>query len=476
MTLKIHNTLSGMPEELVPGGEKRNSPADYPPVTIYSCGPTVYGYAHIGNFRTFVFNDILRRYLKFRGFAVDHAMNITDVDDKTIAGSNEEKITLKEYTTRYSDIFFEDLKTLNIETVEHVPRATESIDAMIDIISRLQEKGLTYEKDGSTYFSISKWDNYGRLSRLDSREIKSGLRYDTDEYEKDDVRDFVLWKASKKNEPTWETPFGAGRPGWHIECSAMIRKIFSATIDIHTGGVDLIFPHHENEIAQSEAAYDETFVRHWIHAEHLLVEGTKMSKSKGNFYTLRDLLEKGHSPRSIRYLLLSAHYRKQLNFTFDGLKQADQALDRIDNLLLRLKDIKKEEESFPELDGIINAFFDEFTETVDDDLNIAGGLGVFFDFLHKINSLIGEDKLTITDAQKVMAALERIDSVFGFIFFAEEGAGDIDAAEIESLIEERLAAKKEKNFARADEIRDILTEKGILLEDTKDGTRWKIKK
>ncbi len=476
MTLKIHNTLSGLADELIPGGKKQENPADYPPVTIYSCGPTVYSYAHIGNFRTFIFNDFLRRYLQFRGFAVDHAMNITDVDDKTITGSNEENVSLGEYTKRYSDIFFEDLQTLNIETVEHIPRATESIDAMVDIIKSLEKKGLTYEKEGSTYFSISKWDSYGRLSRLDSREIKSGLRYDTDEYEKDDVRDFVLWKASKENEPHWDTPFGSGRPGWHIECSAMIRKIFAKTIDIHTGGVDLIFPHHENEIAQSEAAYDEPFVRHWIHAEHLLVEGTKMSKSKGNFYTLRDLLKKGHSPRSIRYLLISSHYRKQLNFTFDGLKQADQALERIDNLLLRLNDIKKKEGNFPELESIINGFFDEFTATVDDDLNIAGGLGVFFDFLHKINSLISEEKLAQPDVKTVLEALEKIDTVFGFIFFPEPEEENFDVAAIEALIEERIAAKNKKNFARADEIRDQLIADGIILEDTKDGTRWKKKK
>ena len=340
MTLAIYNTLSGTVDEILPGGMKMDAPSEYPPVTIYSCGPTVYGHAHIGNFRTFVFNDLLRRYLKFRGFRVDHAMNITDVDDKTIAGALGEGVTLGEYTSRYTRIFLEDLGTLNIEPVEHMPKATESIDAMTDIIERLRKKSYVYEKDGSTYFSIARFDRYGRLSRLDRREIKSGLRYDTDEYEKDDVRDFVLWKAPKENEVSWDTPFGPGRPGWHIECSAMIRKIFGTTIDIHTGGVDLIFPHHENEIAQSEGAYDEPFVRHWIHVEHLLVNGSKMSKSKGNYYTLRDLLEMGYSPRSIRYLLVSAHYRKQFNFTLEGIAQADQALDRIDNLIVRLSDIR----------------------------------------------------------------------------------------------------------------------------------------
>jgi cysteinyl-tRNA synthetase len=336
MTLKIYNTLSRRVDELIPGGLKKENTADYPPVTIYSCGPTVYSYAHIGNFRTFMFNDFLRRYLKFRGYRVNHAMNLTDVDDKTINGAARENVTLKEYTERYIDIFLQDLKTLNIEAVEHMPRATESIDDMVDIIRALDEKGLIYEKEGSIYFSIAGWERYGRLSQLDRREIKTGLRYDTDEYDKDDVRDFALWKGAKEEAVSWETPYGRGRPGWHIECSAMIRRIFGTTIDIHTGGVDLIFPHHENEIAQSEAAYGETFVRHWIHAEHLLVDGAKMSKSRGNFYTLRDLMEKGMSPRSIRYLLLSAHYRKQFNFTLDGIRQADQALSRIDNLMVRL--------------------------------------------------------------------------------------------------------------------------------------------
>ncbi len=476
MTLRIYNTLTGTTDEIIPGGVKKDSVTDYPPVTIYSCGPTVYGYAHIGNFRTFVFNDFLRRYLKFRGFRVDHAMNITDVDDKTIAGALGEGVTLGEYTSRYTKLFLEDLASLNIEPVEHMPKATESIDAMMDIISRLSDKNYLYEKDGSTYFSIARFEPYGRLSRLDRREIKSGLRYDTDEYKKDDVRDFVLWKAPRENEVSWETPFGPGRPGWHIECSAMIRKIFNTTIDIHTGGVDLIFPHHENEIAQSEAAYDEPFVRHWIHIEHLLVNGSKMSKSKGNFFTLRDLLERGHSPRSIRYLLISAHYRKQFNFTLEGVTQADQALDRIDNLIVRLSDIRGgEEEPGTEVTGAVRALMDDFTAAVDDDLNISRGLGVFFEFLHAINTMINDGAVTRGGANLVMDALVRIDSVFGFIFFPRDAGEDVDVSWIESQIEERSNAKKEKDFARADAIRDALLEKGIVIEDTREGARWKRK-
>jgi cysteinyl-tRNA synthetase len=454
-------------------------------VTIYSCGPTVYSFAHIGNFRTFIFNDLLRRYLKFRGYSVNHAMNITDVDDKTIARAADEGVSLKDYTDRYTGIFMEDIKTLNIEPVEHMPRATDSIDDMIDIIKRLDEKHLTYKKEGSTYFSISGWDKYGQLSRLDSREIKTGLRYDTDEYDKDDVRDFALWKEAKAGEISWDTPHGRGRPGWHIECSAMVHKIFGGTIDIHTGGVDLIFPHHENEIAQSEAAYGEKFVRYWLHAEHLLVDGTKMSKSKGNFYTLRDLLDKGYSPRSIRYLLLSAHYRKQFNFTLDGIRQADQALGRIDNFLLRLREIR----NYGHAGGAaekISAFFKNFTQAVDDDLNITRGMGVFFEFLHAVNSLIDESRLTKKDAEDVLGALKKTDSIFGFIFFAEppytecaENAQPLplanEAERIEALVAQRADAKKAKNFALSDEIRNTLAAEGIILEDTKDGTRWKKK-
>lgn len=474
MTLKIYNTMSRKVEELIPGGIKKSDIKEYPPVTIYACGPTVYSFAHIGNFRTFMFNDLLRRYLKFRGFTVNHAMNITDVDDKTINGSLRDGVTLREYTEKYTAIFFDDLKTLNIESVEHNPKATESIDEMINILKRIDDKGILYSRDGSLYFNIAKFEQYGRLSALESRETKAGARYDADEYEKDDVRDFALWKAPKENEPFWETPYGPGRPGWHIECSAMIRKIFGTTIDIHTGGVDLIFPHHENEIAQSEAAYGERFVRYWIHVEHLLVDGAKMSKSAGNFYTLRDLIGKGYSPRSIRYLLMSAHYRKQLNFTLDGIKQADQALERIDNLIVRLRDVKKSGEASDETNSMTEKMLSEFTETMDNDLNISGGLGVFFDFVTKINTLIAEDKLTERDASIILDAIAKLDSVFGFISFGEEE--DVDSERINALVEERIQAKKDKDFRRSDEIRDMLKEEGIILEDTKDGTRWKRKK
>ncbi|MCL1865548.1 MAG: cysteine--tRNA ligase [Spirochaetes bacterium] len=474
MSLKIYNTLNRRIEELIPGGVKKDNIEDYPVVTIYTCGPTVYGYAHIGNFRTFVFSDFIRRYLKFRGFKVNHAMNITDVDDKTIKGAAANHVTLEEYTQKYTDIFFEDLRTLNIEPVEHNPKATESIKDIIDILEKIDEAGMLYEKDGSLYFNISKFSEYGKLSLLDKREIKSGISFDADEYEKEDVRDFALWKAQKEGEPFWETPYGQGRPGWHIECSAMIRKIFGTTIDIHIGGVDLIFPHHENEIAQSEAAYKEKFVRCWIHSEHLLVDGAKMSKSLGNFYTLRDLLAKGFSPRSIRYLLMSAHYKKQLNFTFEGIKQADQALERIDNFIVRLIDRKGDGENL-EVKSFTDKLIHEFIETVDNDLNISGGLGVFFDFIHKINLMITDDKISKKDAENILAALKILDQVFGFIFFENE-VEDPDKDRIDKLVDERIRAKKNKDFSRADEIRELLKNEGIILEDTKDGTRWKRKK
>ncbi len=476
MPLRIFNTLTGRVEEFTPGGVKKECAGDYPPVTIYSCGPTVYSYAHIGNFRTFMFNDFFRRYLKFRGFTVDHAMNITDVDDKTINGANQERLSLSDYTDRYIKIFFEDLKALNIEPVEHTPRATESIDGMIDLMSLLNEKGIMYEKDGSLYFSIKKFDSYGRLSRLDSREIRAGARYDADEYDKDDVRDFALWKASKEGEPSWDTPFGKGRPGWHIECSAMVRRVFGRTIDVHTGGVDLIFPHHENEIAQSEVAYGEKFVRYWIHVEHLLVEGTKMSKSKGNYYTLRDLLEKGYSPRAIRYLLISSHYRKQLNFTLEGINQAASALERIDNLVIRLGEITADSDENLMIKTISDDFIKKFIEHVDDDLNISKGIGDFFEYMHTVNSLIDEGRVFKSDAERLLGVLRRIDSVFGFIFFPGMAGGDVDVARIEKLIQERLDARKSRNFKRADEIRDSLLGEGIVLEDTKEGTRWKKRK
>ncbi|MDA3901193.1 MAG: cysteine--tRNA ligase [Spirochaetes bacterium] len=472
--VKFYNTMSRKLEEFIPGGVKKDSIDEYPPVSIYSCGPTVYGLAHIGNFRTFLFNDILRRFLKFRGFTVNHSMNITDVDDKTIKGAAAEGISLKEYTTRFTDIFFEDLKKLNIEDFEHYPRATESIDSMNDIINRLNSKDLVYRDGNSLYFSISKYDKYGKLSRIDPDAIKSGTRYDTDEYHKDDIRDFALWKEVEPDEQGWDIDMGHGRPGWHIECSAMIRKIYNSTIDIHTGGVDLVFPHHENEIAQSEAAYDEPFVRYWLHAEHLLVDNSKMSKSKGNFFTLNDLLEKGYPARSVRYLLMTAHYRKQFNFTLENLENAEQPLSRIDNIVELCLRSKKTGPVRPAVKDRISSLLDEFTTSLNHDLNISGAIGHLFEAVTDFNKIYNEDSFSKEEAESVIEVFKKIDTVLGFIFFKEKKSSQLSDEEIETYISRRNSAKSEKKWDEADSIRDLLLDKGIVLEDSKDGTRWKM--
>src|SRR5271169_3558605 len=328
-TIQVHNTLTAKVEPFVPqkAGEVR----------MYTCGPTTYDFAHIGNFRTFVFQDILRRFLKWRGFKLTHVMNLTDVDDRIIANSAAAGVSIREYTEKYVQAFFADCKTLSVESPEHWIRATENIDSMVELIQKLQKKTYTYDSEGSIYYRIAKFKDYGKLSKIDLSGIQTGARVDSDRYEKEDARDFALWKAPKPGEQFWETRIGPGRPGWHIECSTMSMKYLGETLDIHTGGVDLCFPHHENEIAQSEAATGKQFVRLWLHAEHLLVEGQKMSKSLGNFYTLRDLFAKGTKPSSIRYLLLSVPYRRQLNFTADSLTQAANSVERLRNFAARLK-------------------------------------------------------------------------------------------------------------------------------------------
>jgi cysteinyl-tRNA synthetase len=492
MTLRIYNTLTKKVEDF--------APLDNQNIRFYSCGPTVYGYAHIGNFRTFIFNDLLRRYLKYKGYKVHHVMNITDIDDKTIRNSQAEGVSLKEFTDRFTAIFFEDLDFLNIEKTEHYPRATDYIPQMVQFIEGLQKKGIAYESDGSIYFKIASFQPYGQLSNIDPTQIKSGLRYDTDEYEKEDIRDFALWKKAEANEPFWEAPFGKGRPGWHLECSVMSRELLGETIDIHTGGVDLIFPHHENEIAQSEALSGKKFVRFWIHAEHLLVDNRKMSKSLGNQYNLRDLMDKGYSGREIRFLLLGAHYRKKLNFTIEGLDAARNSLKRIDSLLRRLLDSMKSSEhiSFPKTEQ--ENFLNKFSQALDDDLNISEALGHFFDWLHSLNSDLemGENKLPVKDrnesgdktsSAEVLSALEKIDRVLGFVFadkFARGEKKEIRTAEknpalaglpwnekeIEGLLEERNQRRKNKDFSGADQIRDLLKSNGIMIEDTPKGSRW----
>jgi cysteinyl-tRNA synthetase len=402
--LRFYNTLTGKVEEF--------QPLEPGKVRMYTCGPTVYNYPHIGNFRTFVFQDILRRWLKLSGYQLLHVMNITDVDDKTIANAAAAGMSLRDYTDKFAQAFWEDSAVLSIEKPETVARATDHIEEMAALIERLLEKGLAYRSEGSVYFRIREFPRYGCLSGIDLSGIKPGARVDVEEYEKSDPRDFALWKAAKPGEPAWETSVGRGRPGWHIECSAMAMKYLGESFDIHTGGVDLVFPHHENEIAQSEGASGQPFVRYWIHCEHLFVEGEKMSKSKGNYYTLRDLLAKGHKPSALRYLLASVPRRKQLNFTFDGLHQATQSVERLRNFRLRLRTEKLPPGDTPAMAERAARARQEFDQALDDDINTAEALAAVFDLVRDVNSAMDGGKFRQDDAAPVEAVLDRFDSIF----------------------------------------------------------------
>jgi cysteinyl-tRNA synthetase len=459
--LRLHNTLTNAKEEF--------QPLEEGVVRLYTCGPTVYDYAHIGNFRTFVFQDFLRRYLRYRGFRVIHVMNITDVDDRIIQNSREQGVKLKDYTAKYTEAFLEDSKTLRIEPPDIMPRATDHIPEMVSLIKHLREKGYTYEKDGSVYFSISRFPGYGRLSKADFSGIQDGARVDTDKYDKENARDFVLWKARKEGEDYWETEIGPGRPGWHIECSAMSMKYLGETFDIHCGGIDLVFPHHENEIAQSEAATGRPFVRYWIHPEFLIVEGEKMSKSLGNFFTLRDLLAQGHSPEAIRYLLLSAHYRKQLNFTADGLRQAQAAIQRLHDFSLRMKELAGGFQSGADLAEEVGKARQDFVEALDDDLNTSAALAVVFDFVRSSYQRADQNGLSAGGASSALDFLKEADAMFGVL---KQQSGMLDE-EIAKQIQERQAARARRDFKEADRIREWLLACGIQLEDTREGVRWK---
>ena len=463
MALNFYNTLNRRLEPFEPLEGNR--------VRVYSCGPTVYNFVHIGNLRTFTFQDVLRRYLRYRGYELFHVMNVTDVDDKIIRSAGEAGQSLAEYTAEYRKAFEADTAQLRLETPERVTPATEHIGEMIELIRRLDEKGLTYQSEGSTYYRIAGFDSYGKLSHLDVKGIKAGARVDQDEYDKDDVRDFALWKASKADEPSWESPYGAGRPGWHIECSAMAMKYLGESFDIHTGGVDLVFPHHENEIAQAEGASGKPFVRFWLHAEHLLVDGQKMSKSLGNFYTLRDLLERGFASDAIRYLLASVPYRKQLNFTFDGLKAAQTAIERLRNFKRRLDTETFPAGSNPGVSTLADEARTQFEAGMDDDLNTAQALGAVFEFVRDVNTKIDAGEFQADNVADATGILDLFDSIFDVL--EVEQAGQVAADEIERLIEERLAARKARDFARSDAIRDDLRARGVILEDTPGGTRWK---
>ncbi len=466
MALRFYNTLSQQVEEFVP--LKDNT------VRMYTCGPTVWNFVHIGNLRTFTFQDVLRRWLRSRGHRLDHVMNITDVDDRIIQQSIEAGRPLAEYTETYTQAFLEDAAKLRLERPERLVKATEHISEMVEVIKQLGEKGCTYESDGSVYFRIACFPEYGKLSHTDFTGIRAGARVDSDKYDKADARDFVLWKARKQGEPAWDTELGSGRPGWHIECSAMAMKYLGETLDIHAGGVDLTFPHHENEIAQSEAATGKTFARFWLHSEHLMVEGQTMSKTLGNFYTLRDLLDKGYQPEAVRYLLASVPYRKQLNFTFDGLRSAATAIERLRNYKLRLETEKFVEGADEAVAQRSAEAARRFEESLDDDLNTAEALGAVFEYVRDTNTAMDSGEFRTGNAAGALDLMAKFDAVFDVLRPSERETA-ISDAEVEAMIAERANAKKARDFARADRIRAELTERGIILEDTKDGVRWKRK-
>lgn len=475
MALRFHNTLTQRVEIF--------EPAEAGVVRMYTCGPTVYNFVHIGNFRTFTFQDVLRRWLRHRGYRLNHVMNITDVDDKIIANAAKQGKSIQDYTAIYAKAFFEDAAALRLERPEYVVKATEHIPAMIEAIQQLEKTGCTYVTDGSTYFRISTFPEYGKLSHNDFSGIRSGARVDVDEYDKADARDFVLWKARRNSEPYWEAPFGEGRPGWHIECSAMAKQYLGDTLDIHAGGVDLIFPHHENEIAQSESITGRPLSRFWLHSEHLHIESQKMSKSLGNFYTLRDLLEMGYRPETIRYLLASVPYRKKLNFTFEGLKGAAKSIDRLREFELRLRSAKMTQVRNDRICDRTREAIREFEESLDDDLNTAEALAAVFEYVRAMNTALDEYEFGEENRAEASGVLKLFDEVFDVLnpsspaalgsYTGPQPELSITDAEIDSYIEERAMAKRQRDFARADAIRNLLQDKGVVLEDTKDGVRWK---
>jgi cysteinyl-tRNA synthetase len=474
----LHNTLTNRLEPLEPihKGEVR----------IYTCGPTVYDYAHIGNFRTFVFQDILRRFLQAREYRVLQVMNMTDVDDRIIQKAAAAGVSIREYTEKYVQAFLEDMDALHLEPPEEMVRATDHVEDMVALIERLQKKGFTYNSEGSIYYKISKFPHYGELSHIDLAGMQTGVRVDVDQYEKENARDFALWKAPKAGEHFWETAIGPGRPGWHIECSAMAMKYLGDTLDIHTGGVDLTFPHHENEIAQSEAATGHPFVRIWLHAEHLIINGEKMSKSLGNFYTLRDLFAKNRKPSTIRFLLLSVPYRRQLNFTADSLKQAESSVIRLRNFVSRLKSEQFPGGSSATMRKRAEKAEADFDSGLADDLNTAQALAAVFDLVRDVNTAMDQREFLQQDAPRILAAMEKFDRVLAVLVDDDDeklrklGFGPdkprMSVAQIETLVKERIEAKQRRDFKRSDEIRQQLAESGIIVEDTRDGSvRWKYK-
>ncbi|MDD5482230.1 MAG: cysteine--tRNA ligase [Kiritimatiellae bacterium] len=463
--LKIFNTLTRRPEEFIPLAP--------PDVKMYTCGPTVYNHATIGNFRAYVFEDILRRYLKVCGFKVRQAMNLTDVDDKTIRGARAAGVSLADYTKPYKDAFFADMQTLNIEPAEHYPEATGHIPEMIALIQTLIDKRYAYPAaDGSVYFSIARFKKYGQLAHLDMQGLKPGARIAQDEYEKENASDFALWKAYQEEDGdvAWDSPWGRGRPGWHIECSAMSMKYLGESFDLHTGGIDNIFPHHEDEIAQSEAATGKPFVKYWMHCAHLVVDGRKMSKSLGNFYTLRDLTQKGFSGREIRYVLLSAHYRQSLNFTFPALEAARSSLHRLDEFNARLQDAAGKTGTSPGGNPAwIENYFRKFRAAMDEDLNLPAALAALFDMIHEGNRKMNAEALSAAEAQAALNALDGMDAVLGVL---KRGMDKPDRAIME-LARSRQNARKAKDWAEADRLRREIETKGWIIQDAADGFKLK---
>ncbi|MFH0878224.1 MAG: cysteine--tRNA ligase [Lentisphaerota bacterium] len=463
MIMNVFNTMSRQLEVF--------EPAEKGTARMYTCGPTVYNYAHIGNFRAYLFEDLLRRYLKFSGLKVIQVMNLTDVDDKTIRSSQEKGLPLRQYTQTYKDAFFGDLKTLNVEPAEYYPAATDHVAEMIAIIQTLLDKGVAYQSDDrSIYFSIQKFSGYGKLAHLDMQGLRAGARVAQDEYEKESAADFALWKAwdEKDGDVAWDSPWGRGRPGWHIECSAMSMKYLGESFDLHTGGVDNIFPHHEDEIAQSEAATGKPFVKYWMHCAHLVVNGKKMSKSLGNFFTLRDVLDKGYTGREIRYELMATHYRQSLNFTFEALDAARAGLQRIDEFFDRVQTLKGQaaDAAIPEWAVVGKR---KFTDSLDNDLNISEALAALFDMIHTGNIALNNGAVKPEEAAALLDLRDELDKVLGFLKPAESAMDP----EIVKLGEQRQEARKNRNWAEADRVRKELSDRGWMIQDTPQGPKFK---
>ncbi|HEY4945917.1 MAG TPA: cysteine--tRNA ligase [Candidatus Limnocylindrales bacterium] len=463
MSVRLHDTLTGALQPL--------EPLEAGHVRIYSCGPTVYGPAHVGNFRSFLFADVLVRYLRWRGYRVTWVMNLTDVDDKIIRGAAAEGIGIEALAARHIEGFLADAATLRMTTPDVLPRATAHIPQMVELVGALLERGHAYRTDdGSIFFRIASWPTYGRLARLDPDAMRVGERVAADEYSKDDVRDFVLWKAAKPGEPSWETAVGSGRPGWHLECSAMSMAYLGRSFDIHTGGVDLIFPHHEDEIAQSEAATGEPFVRTWLHCAHLQMGGRKMAKSEGNISRVAELLDGGVDPRALRYALIAAHYRTGLSFSDESLGAAAAAVARLDALVIALAAYRGGDPADPGLPAVIDAASEAFTLAMDDDLGISAALAAVFDLVRDVNRRIAARSLSTADAARALAALRDVDRVLGLL--PDAGEPELDAG-LRDLIDRRAAARAARDWSASDRLRDELAARGIAVEDSRDGQRWR---